>query len=346
MNLSFVLRQFRFECRSDSLRDFLGVRSPKYLIFEHLHKLLHNKKIPDIKVNVGRKIYLNLSIHQKMLNSQFFPISPNVLPIPYEFTNENQYHVFANHAARHLGGGTFHPNGGFVQEEKITITSSLLLTLAYKETSGKLNQLDIDLGVQPLLILMNILFSETDPKDLYGKQGMTMITKNPSLISKNYVQHKAEPRIAWLCKAVARMDIDNGENYNNKLIHGTPVIYHILLLAIESYCMAIESVEYNNKINEIHIHDGNWGCGAFNHNVNTIFILEHMAISIAISLVNPKKKVYFDYHAYDTETAKKLEPAMIYWKKVLQTNSFKPVEILNFLTAEHKKNNSNWLDKL
>jgi hypothetical protein len=46
-----------------------------------------------------------------------------------------------------------------------------------------------------------------------------------------------------------------------------------LPLAIEAYSLAINHMENDTKIGEIYINDGNWGCGAFGHNMNAIYVL-------------------------------------------------------------------------
>jgi hypothetical protein len=121
-----------------------------------------------------------------------------------------------------------------------------------------------------------------------------------------------------------------------------PIVDWILYLAIHNYCFTIEVLERDVNVDIINIHDGNWGCGVFNHNINTIYTLLHISINIAIQIMKPKKKVIYWYHSFNKQTDKFLQPA----KTLLHNNRNKDVlTIINQVKEYHKCKHPYWFSK-
>jgi len=274
-------------------------------------------------------------------------------PQPYEFHSQNAHHAFCNHANDRLGGGLFDPETSYFQEEKITLTLSLLFLLAQKNIGnpGNLENLEIlntKLRFQPLVIKTNVLFHEDAPYKLYGHPGLKIISDGPGILADVYTLHESAPRIYWICKSIPKIRRGWGENYS-KVINDQPIMLWALLLAVESYLLAIKCMETDNKIKEIHIHEcnyeDNWRCGTFGHNLNTIYVIVHLAISIAVDLARPTKKVYFDYCTYDESNFKKLEQGIFYWKNACE-HKLTPEQILSDLKQLQTTDPDHWERKL
>lgn len=313
----------------------------KKVIFDNIRRKLSKiSHIPNIIVWQGPQVTVNYNLlNLRLANVAHYQTVPSM----YEFCSKDQYHVYANHAANKLGGGAI--TKGFVQEEKLTLTSSLIFPLTQKYLAGaRYAILGTPLEQQPLLIKMNILLHENAQlfKEYYGSEGMEKINDNPAILQKLYRRHRSEPRVYWLCKAIPMLHA--GEDYS-KMHQGYPVAVWAFYLALESYLLSIKCVEQDRNIDTIYIHDGNWGCGAFNHNINTIYLLEHLAINVAVQLANPSKRVVFYYHTYNDEMMAKLKPAIAFWNQLLAANSAVD-EALNILSDFHFNKIPEWSTKL
>lgn len=332
-------------CTRSNLKFGDSKKFPKRILFDYLRELSKKglfKSVKDIIVWKGKntEIELNLLIKSYNLHSN---ISEQICTKSYEFRGKDALHFYANHAAQRLGGGIVSKgDSGFVQEEKCTYRFSLIAPLAYKQLNDKLEYFDTNLGEIPLLIKTNVLLHEIFDGNFYGKLGLKMLADNPTTINKYYREHNTKPRIYWLCKAIPIIQRKNGEDYS-KLYKNYAIIEWSLFLCYKAYCLAIQTGETEKKINEITIHDGNWGCGAFGHNLNTIYVIEHMAINMAVQTMIPKKKVNFIYHTYDDQTKFKLKIGIDFW----QQNRLKPyVQIFRYLKDFLIEKNPNWSDHL
>ena len=109
------------------------------------------------------------------------------------------------------------------------------------------------------------------------------------------------------------------KNFGNQrnISYSTEINKYTLQSLFKAFVTSIISDNRNTHTTECCIHIGNIGCGVFGHNYNTIFILQHLAANLAITVVKPRKKITLLYHAYDEKTYNGLHqiaiPALVVW---------------------------------
>jgi len=261
---------------------------------------------------------------------------------PYDFRWKDKLHVYCNHANKVLGGGMF--SSGFVQEEQLLLKTTLLfpLHIIHGTRFDPTNIMSSNLEIQPLLIKTNLIIHQDMSLGLYGESGINTINSNPTILNKFYQPHRTMPPIYILSKAMPILQ--PGETYTNKVFSNMKLIRWIFLSALHSYCLAIAQLKNDPGVETIHIHEGNWGCGVYNHNVNTIYVLVHLAIRVACSLFGLNlKPVIFHYHTFDLETMHSLEPGI----KLLDQLSNIPIDLcLKIIDSKHENGDPIWCMKL
>lgn len=323
--------------RSNDIKALAG----KDYILNFLSERMIGLTVPKISVWHGH----SLKTRDDLLSFILSPVDYDKAPVPimetvptsYEFREMTARHVFVNFAARNLGGGYL--THGYVQEEKLVLISSLLNLLVQHHSNPLLKT---RLDVIPMLIKSHILFHEDVNMNIYGREGLHKIADKPALLRDLYKLHRKMPSVYFLCRAIYKLKRIKGETYTNNST-GTSLMLPTFLLALDSYILAIECLEHDDSVRKIHIHDGNWGCGAFGHNYNTIYVILHFAIRLAVHMVNPKKVVMFHYHTYTDTIMKNLKPAIDYCRKF---GSRQVSEMLNDLLLFQEMYPQEWEAKL
>lgn len=318
----------------------------KKRIIDHLCKIytMHGiNELSDIIVFRGR--HVNPELMDIIGKSKL--IKPSNLNFqvqigPYDFNSSSSGKAYFNFAASHIGGGILSPEAGYVQEEKITLQSSILLSMIGCNNYLPLentNLYDIPLVMKNVIIMAH----ENYPVEFYGRFGLEKFKNNEELIAKNYVLHKSHPSIIWVCKAIQPMK--NSDTYKTKIHNGIPICRWALLMAIETNLTTIKIMEDDPTIKTIYINGGNWGCGAFGHNLNTIYAIEHMAMIIAVNIIKPIKNVIFTYHTYDNQTFDKLNPSINFVTQFIHQNLEVDI-VMGVINSFHSENNKIWCEKL
>ena len=260
---------------------------------------------------------------------------------PYDFCQQQSLYVYCNHANRVLGGGIF--SRGFVQEEQLLLKTTILFPLYDKicnhhDAAGLLGT---NLDVQPLLISTNIFIYQNPELKLYGADGMKKINDNIAILDNFYLVHRTSPRIYILCKAIPPLTVP----YRDAYFQNKKLSKWIYLYAYHSYCFTISELNQNPEIDTINICEGNWGCGVYNHNVNTIYVLTHLAMRAACQLLalTVTKPINFFYYTYDSRTLALLKPA----KQFLLDHVNQSVqECLDHIDLFHNIGYHEWCQKL
>lgn len=277
--------------------------------------------IPDI---------LNVSIGPKL--------NETIMMTPYEFSNKHQHHVFANHANIKLGGGIF--NSGFAQEEQLLLKTTLMFSIGEITSSKTDNILNINLEKNSLLAKCNLYVHQNPNLNLYGNDGMQKIKNNPDILNFFYSSHYSKPEIFILSKAIPILNREN--TYRTYKYANIQMVEWIFFSAYCSYLSTIQTLNNYHDIHEIVIHDGNWGCGVYGHNVNVIYVILHLAFRIAARHSN--KKVSFIYHTYNISTYNKLSEGIQLLLQVKQNNTV--LDILNQIKILHNNNHPLWSKKI
>jgi len=320
-------------------------RGTKKQIMDYLYQLYCRNRVENlsnITVSAGRHVDLQ-KMTQILDTKVVIPDNLNLEIIvgPYIFHHNHAYENFAN---KDLGGGVLASESGFVQEEKITIISSLLLPLIGSDHALPLE--DTNLYDQPMIMnQVTIMVHETNPSELYGQAGIRKIKQNPNLIKQNYLLHPAMPEIIWICKSIPPMR--NNDHYMTKNHNKIPVDIWALLLSIEANLSTIQIMDKNPDIKSISIHGGNWGCGAFGHNLNTMFMIEHLAIIAAVRIYQPTKQVTYHYHTYDESSNTKLLNGQQLLHKIIHSDlSYSVDQVMSHIRNYHQQNIPEWCIQL
>lgn len=285
---------------------------PTLITHEVKKKILD--RICQIYNNIDNSHFSNIFIKQKsviidnkLLNTIIDKkFNEDTVDTPYDFRSKFTNHVYANHANIRIGGGMF--SFGFVQEEQLLIKSTLMFPI-YENRYCSENILgNIDLERNCLLARCNIFVHQNTNMNLYGGPGMKIIQNNPNILDNFYKPHNTNPKIFILSKAIPVFK----NSYKTFIYDGVPIVEWIFYSAYNSYLFAIETLDKCNDVNEIIIHDGNWGCGVYNHNVNTIYCILHLAFRAACLHFTSTKQIRFVYHTYDRDTYNKLDTARFF----------------------------------
>lgn len=296
--------------------------------------LLSNIFIVKNTIEINKKLLdTNIAIIQ---NNQL--INESTVETPYTFSNEYKNHVYANHANVKIGGGMF--SFGFVQEEQLLIKSTLLFPI-YNSIYCSENDLDkVNLERNNLLARCNIFVHQNTNMNLYGGSGMTTIKENPQILAQFYKPHISNPKIFILSKAIPIFR----DTYKTFVYNGVSIIDWIFYSAYYSYLSTIETLDKCEDVDEIVIHDGNWGCGIYNHNVNTIYTILHLAFRAVSAHTATAKKKSFVYHTYDHGTYEKIFAARNLLSEIDQHATVQSV--LEKIKNYHTNNDPIWSVKI
>ena len=222
----------------------------------------------------------------------------NVTIERYFFIPNHTYQIFSN---KKLGGGTL--GLGNVQEEKLMMIFSTLQYLLYGFHYEKSSPLSNNLEYDPIVINTMVVAKDNSYEGCksnldsphYGTNGLK-IAHDKRVADSLYDPIDKPFPVKTICVAVPSFKDWSGVCYNDS------VLQHVFYTLYKSLVTSIVANECDNQVSESIIHIGNIGCGVFGHNYNTIYILQHLAMSCAVSLINPQKKIIVMYHAYDEKT--------------------------------------------
>lgn len=199
----------------------------------------------------------------------------------YNFVENHAYVNFANHF---IGGGVF--NGAFVQEEML-ITFSNLYHLINKRKFVSENKLYM-LNEEPAVIRIAMLYSQKT-KEIYNE---IKLIQNKEDSKKHFNDYTDSPiNIYFVCMAAVQL----AEHTSLNRVQ----IKHHFNLATMAFSRAIFSIS-NGKNTEVYIHTGNWGCGAFLHNINMIYLIQYLAI-LQVSQFYTSVKINYNHHCFVTK---------------------------------------------
>lgn len=259
----------------------------------------------------------------------------------YEFLHYQCYQSFANDC---IGGGVLRK--GYVQEEKLVLTLSLLQYLMYGFQYNKNSCLSNKLSTDPIVIDTNVIikdhsyhkYDEPSISIHYATKGLIEVS-DMDKASRLYTAIENPIPIRIVCVAMPDI-VKNKETYNIDNLYkafGSLFISNLTLLRV---------VETDSQYDSTTYHIGNIGCGAFGHNYNTVYLLQMLAMNCAIDCINPKKKVILIYHAFSETTRKSIN---IYAECVLNTWIYKSLSYEDCLRDLYCKQMSHpeiWKNKL
>lgn len=245
--------------------------------------------------NFTIKVYPTNNIPLISINQLVNSVPINIVSDRYIYQPNHIYQVFSNKV---LGGGTL--NHGNVQEEKLMMTTTLLQFLLNGYHKGG-TYLANNLEINPIVVDTDIVVKDNSYDGYqnnlcphYGRKGL-MLASDANVANAIYQFIDKPIPIKAICVAVPAFRDVSGTAYNAKCLS------RIFQTLYKSFVAAILS-DVSSNGGETNIHIGNIGCGAFNHNYNTIMVLQYLAIGCAISTTKPAKKIVVTYHAYDDKT--------------------------------------------
>jgi hypothetical protein len=206
-----------------------------------------------------------------------------------------QNETFQDFANEILGGGTLRL--GNVQEEIMMRSLGLLQYLYLRYQNNKMTILSNNLKDDPILIETHIVsktICDVDPIN-YGTKGLLHASKR-TIAWKLYEPIDIPMPVKLMCVAMLHLDKIDGSSYSQQIIE---TAFQSLTKA---FIVSLIANENDMNIVSHNIHIGNIGCGAFNHNINSIYIIQKLALVTAIHLVLPKKEIFITYHTYDQRT--------------------------------------------
>ena len=186
------------------------------------------------------------------------------------FYKENE--SFVNFAANSIGGGVF--GRGWVQEE-IAMASSNILPIIHvyntnkRKLPGCSNMNLSELNKRPSIIYGRMFIHINN--NIYGGHNLNTTIKNKTDLQKNMKTIKPV-NIYWICMAAPK----RYKQFINKpyRIKESVHIYGLAFRGFYSIALLLKS-----KGLPIIINTGNWGSGAFNQNINVMYILQRLAIN-------------------------------------------------------------------
>lgn len=199
--------------------------------------------------------------------------------------------TFQNFANKRLSGGAL--TLGNVQEEIMMRSLGLLQHLYAGEHNNRGHILSSNLAVNPLLIDTFVVARDLSDRDDYGKGGLVRAAKKDI---NAFFAPQRPISVKIICVAMYRLPKTDGSSYSTKILQSS------LQSLMKCYVTTLVNGESDRNVVSHRIHIGNIGCGAFNHNYNTIFILQRIAVMMSVSIVKPRKHVSVTYHTYDTNT--------------------------------------------
>lgn len=248
----------------------------------------------DNKIN--NKYYGPLSLRY------IFPLKINESPMeqsiilleegPYKF--QHSKHCWQSFSNRYLGGGVM--GKGFVQEEIhiITMFPQLLFLIQDNNITGTL-----DLYPRLDFFTINTILKDNS---YYGQIGLQKLEKEVKDMKScnNIITKVLNIDVGWLSSALPNRQRSKGTPYAPSEIE---IIFNIL---IKSSILAIKS-------NSVAYHTGAHGCGAYGHNVRTIYLLQRLAWNVANYIMGKHMIMY--WHYIDNKIKRDVMEAQIWWDK-------------------------------
>jgi len=261
---------------------------------------------------------------------------------PYDYKKTNENHVFCNHANKTLGGGIF--TFGFCQEEQMILQSSVMFYLFSKHfyNEDPYGLLNTNLELSPLLIKTKIFVNQNNDIGIYAREGLHKIKQNNKILNEFYKKHDHPVNIFMLAKAIPDISKSSYKEYFND----DKLIDWVFKYSVSCYLMTLGILNSNKNIQVIHIHDGNWGCGVYGHNMNTIYVILTLAIRVAIQMMGNKltKKVQYYYHTYNDKNLSIINDCA--YQFIKSVNKLQIKDILNIIRDFHNDDIELWSKKL
>ncbi len=251
----------------------------------------------------------------------------------YQWKEKEAYQNFANET---LGGGAL--EFGNVQEEIMMRSLGLIQYLYRGCQKNKSNVLGKNLRNDPIVVDTYAVVKDKSNMNHYGRNGLVLASKRHVAYSLYEPMNPIAVKI--MCVAMLRLNSGNGDHYNAKVIE---ISY---LSLVKAYITTLIANENNDLVTKHMLHIGNIGCGAFNHNINTIHVLQKVALSSAIMLVTPKKEIFIEYHTFNKPTMDYLSQHAIPTFDFFVKNNFTVGEILNGLIKLQHENPNTWAKKI
>lgn len=245
-------------------------------------------------------LYIENTINNKYhgpLSSKYvfkmgLPIEQSIILLeegPYKF----QYpkHCWQSFSNRHLGGGVM--NKGFVQEEIhiITMFPQLLFLIQENNVTGTLD-------LYPRLDFFTVKTVLKD-NNYYGQIGIHKLEKEGGSCNK-IIKTVPEIDVGWLSSALHNRQRSKGTPYAPSEIEK---MFNILL---KSSVLAIRS-------DSVAYHTGAHGCGAYGHNVKTVYLLQRLAWNVANYVMGKNMIMY--WHYIDDTIKSDVITAQQWWNK-------------------------------
>lgn len=252
----------------------------------------------------------------------------------YEWNSKHIYQNFANNV---LGGGTL--GLGNVQEEIMMRSLALIQYLYNGSAYDKKNILSSSLELNPLLVDTYVVVTDKSGSEHYSQKGLIWAKDRHKAYSL-YEEIDQPIPVKIMCVAMPHLGKPDGSSYN------LSVLVQSLMTLIKGFVVSLISGECDADLAAIHINIGNIGCGVFNHNVNTIHILQKTAYVVAAVVVKPTKPVHIHYHTYTQSTLDILNQYAVPVFEQMISKSFSVEQILLHLDTVQKNNKNVWAKHL
>lgn len=318
--------------------DMASIGKTNLLYISAYHASKQKLKYFDITVIPFSGTHLKISYEKIALinlgNWSEFLDSWTDTPTAYEWHDKHIYQNFANNV---LGGGTL--GLGNVQEEIMMRSLGLIQYLYNGSAYDKKNILSSSLELNPLLVDTYVVVDDKSTSEHYSHKGLIWAKDRHKAYSLyEEIDHPIPVKI--MCVAMPHLGKSDGSSYN------LTVLVQSLITLIKGFVVSLISGECDADLTEININIGNIGCGVFNHNVNTIHILQKTAYVVAASIVKPTKPILIHYHTYTQSTLDILQLHTIPIFEQMVAKSFSVEQILLHLDTVQKNNKNVWAKHL
>jgi chemotaxis protein histidine kinase CheA len=254
--------------------------------------------------------------------------------------------AFPNFANKFWGGGVLNldTDHGNVQEEIQMRQSNALIWIAEKNYAKShftpwCNAINInDLEKNPVVMKLDILFDFDNARG-YGPKMSQLLNKDPSQVN-TLLTPKAKP-VQIYSYAMAAPKLKKGSQYTKEILEN---MYNTAVKAFYSIMLAM----IHDEREEIIIHAGNWGAGAFGHSIKMSWAIQLLAYNHAKAMVNNNYRISYQYDAYGEKNEETLKKAQQEMKNLLhREEKYKPSDpdrYLNKLLVK-SKSDSSWQAK-
>lgn len=298
---------------SDSEGKILPKANPnKYAVIQKYLELWNNYYPTDIdgseiQIFKGKEISDVDLLGTKLQKNENLKI--NITDKAYEYKNNEAFVDFAN---ERIGGGAL--GNGFVQEEIEMIESTFLpwLTQIPKSNSAKTSlswcpQVDLrKLNIKPALMRFRIIFKVQD-----GVYGDKLKDIKPEKVPDILKKRDENADIYSIALAAVNFGFKNPKPYDSKNLR------QMTLAATRAFLDTMLAMHADNV--PIIIHTGNWGAGAFNGNIHTVYAMQAIAVAAAYeqfkNIVKSSPEVKFFYDAFGQNSMNKANTAKIWLDK-------------------------------